>query len=219
MGASGIDLHQLCALNPSSVRWQCESAQHHMSQKVLVALFYLNQGSFCTLAISPDDPAHEMQWPAAVIIIQTPQAKLYLYCIMDTQLRTHSNQSNLPLEWYWGPGPSSEGNHQQQEPTWQTSDTIDSLWQNSADPPSDQIEWCSKSCKYWAKIATTHTWPRFKNWTIAAIMNSPAPCHWWSWRAAAPPWNIQTKHWPANIQMTQMTQLTQIICQWDMFTN
>ena len=50
---------------------------------------------------------------------------------MDRQLRTHSNQWNLPLEWYWGPGPSSEGSHQQQEPTWQTSDTIDSLWQNS----------------------------------------------------------------------------------------
>ena len=69
MGASGIDLHQLCALHSSSDRWQCESAQHHISQKVLefylpVALFYLNQGSPCTLAISPDDPAHEMQWPA-----------------------------------------------------------------------------------------------------------------------------------------------------------
>ena len=101
MGASGIDLHQLCALHPSSVRWQCESAQHHMSQKVLiyqVALFYLNQGSPCTLAISPNDPAHEMQWPAAVIIIQTPQAKLYLY-LYNGHTTQHTLQSIKPASW------------------------------------------------------------------------------------------------------------------------
>ena len=103
------------------------------------------------------------------LIIQTPQAKLYLFYIMDTQLRTHSNESNMPPEWHRGPWPQSEGSHQQQEPTsWQTNDTIDTAWQNSTDPPIDQNEWCSKSCKFWAKIATTHTWPRFKNWTVAA---------------------------------------------------
>ena len=103
------------------------------------------------------------------LIIQTPLAKLYLFYIMDTQLRTHSNINQTCLVNDTGGQDhnrkgaiSNRNRHHGNQMTQLTA------WQNSTDPPIDQNEWCSKSCKFWAKIATTHTWPRFKNWTVAA---------------------------------------------------